>query len=330
MHNINKKIVSVMMAGFCVLSSQELLQYGLIVQNGCINSIIGKNSSSLQVVGASENEDFLEAEILDKVNKYEVCIYELDDDAKQAKLKQCVDEDVTAVKIPRFVKKNNKVYTVTSIGDKAFYFCESLESITIPYNVKSIGAGAFFYCSSLSLITLPETVTNIGDKAFCECINLSKITIPASVTSIGDKAFYFCEKLQSISIPASVESIGKSTFAYCKELSSITIPEDVTVIKRSTFYKCENLKSITLPDGVTKIEKQAFSRCKNLNKINIPASVTMIGEYAFDFCTNLKITIPVGEAGNRIMGILEKLGYENKINLKRPRIDSKNEKKQKK
>ena len=54
MHNGNKKIVAGMMAGFCVLSSQALLRYELLVRNGGINSIIGKNSSSCQVFGTSE------------------------------------------------------------------------------------------------------------------------------------------------------------------------------------------------------------------------------------------------------------------------------------
>ncbi|MBR5439415.1 MAG: leucine-rich repeat protein [Clostridia bacterium] len=42
--------------------------------------------------------------------------------------------------------------SVTSIGDYAFYYCESLTSITIGNGVTSIGDYAFYYCTSLTSI----------------------------------------------------------------------------------------------------------------------------------------------------------------------------------
>lgn len=74
-------------------------------------------------------------------------------------------------------------------------------SITIPqtviykgnnYNVTSIGERAFFYCSGLTNITISEGVTSIGSCAFNDCSELTSITIPNSVTSIGDEAFGIC------------------------------------------------------------------------------------------------------------------------------------------
>jgi hypothetical protein len=40
--------------------------------------------------------------------------------------------------------------SVTSIGDWAFVYCDSLTSVTIGNNVTSIGKGAFSGCSSLT------------------------------------------------------------------------------------------------------------------------------------------------------------------------------------
>ena len=57
---------------------------------------------------------------------------------------------------------------VTSIGEKAFAYCESLESITIPDSVASIGDGAFYYCSSLETITFGDSVVSFGDNIFTE------------------------------------------------------------------------------------------------------------------------------------------------------------------
>jgi hypothetical protein len=57
--------------------------------------------------------------------------------------------DVTDVVIPD---------GVTSIGDRAFRFHKSLESVkvTIPNSVTSIGDRAFAYCKSLKSVIIPN------------------------------------------------------------------------------------------------------------------------------------------------------------------------------
>ena len=65
---------------------------------------------------------------------------------------------------------------VTSIGDYAFSWCESLTSVQIPEGVTSIGNGAFYDCKSLTSVQIPEGVTSIGDDAFRCCESLTSIT----------------------------------------------------------------------------------------------------------------------------------------------------------
>ena len=44
---------------------------------------------------------------------------------------------------------------VCDIGDKAFYGCKSLKTITIPKSVNYIELGAFYDCNNLSIVKFP-------------------------------------------------------------------------------------------------------------------------------------------------------------------------------
>lgn len=120
----------------------------------------------------------------------------------------------TTLSIPSII--NGK--KVTSFGECAFIYCESLTSITIPNSVKYIGDYAFYVCPSLTNITIGNGVTSIGEGAFEHCYSLTNITIPSNVTSIGEWAFCGCESLTSITIPNSVTSIGGFAFDISKVL----------------------------------------------------------------------------------------------------------------
>ena len=92
---------------------------------------------------------------------------------------------------------------------------------TIPNGVTSIGGRAFCYCDSLTSITMPDSVTSIGDSAFAYCDSLTSVIIPNSVTSIGNSEFSDCDSLTNVTIPNSVISIGWGAFDGCKSLTDI-------------------------------------------------------------------------------------------------------------
>lgn len=136
----------------------------------------------------------------------------------------------------------------------------SIEYNETIYTVTSIGEGAFFNSSKLLSVTIPQTVTSIGDRAFTYCSNMVAIDIPNSVTSIGVAAFGMAA-LKSLEIPNSVKEIGAGAFNNCYALESITLPEGLEVIAENLFNGSTALTSVTIPDGVTVIENEAFTYC---------------------------------------------------------------------
>lgn len=184
--------------------------------------------------------------------------------------------------------------SVTSIDDRAFSSCHSLNKVVIYENsVKTIGMAAFEYCSSLADIVLPEGVTTIARSAFWGCSSLSRIDLPEGVTTIGHSAFYGCEKLSSVKLPNSLTTIEGFAFYFCKGLVSVVIPNSVKSIEYEAFNGCSALKSIVLPEGMTLIKKWTFADCSSLVDVTLPSTMTTLEYGAFENCTSLRsVTIP--------------------------------------
>ena len=146
--------------------------------------------------------------------------YDLDTTNKTATVVQnAMDTYLGSVDIPSTFVHNSTLYTVTSIGKKAFNNCEFLYSVTIPESVTSIGDEAFQFCRRLDYPVIPESVTSIGSYAFFGCY-IASVTIPSNVTSIGEGAF-LCYSLSTVIVenPTPV-SITSGTFS---NLSNATL-----------------------------------------------------------------------------------------------------------
>ena len=83
---------------------------------------------------------------------------------------------------------------------------------TIPNSVTTIGDSAFAFCDSLTSINIPNSVTTIGDSAFVWCDSLTNINIPNSVTTIEDGAFYGCTSLPSHIKSDIIQRFGEKVF----------------------------------------------------------------------------------------------------------------------
>ena len=203
----------------------------------------------------------------------------------------------------------------------------------VPNGIRTIGERAFYGCSSLKTITLPEGITTIGDLAFRNCTKLKEVIIPESVIAIGEEAFGNCNGLKSITIPVGVTELGKNPFLVCENLTEITVadgnpvlevidgvlfkkdgeekqlvtypaaftaaeytvPAGVTAIGDDAFWFCENIQSVVLSEGVKTIGEYSFARCRGLTNVTLPDTLTDIGIYAFSNCSKLpSMVIPEG------------------------------------
>ena len=235
----------------------------------------------------------------------------------------CTDTDIV---VPAVSPSGD---SVTSIGDSAFYDCNSLTSVVIPDSVTYIGWGAFYYCSSLTSVVIPDGVESIDRYAFSDCSSLTSVVIPDGVTSIGNGAFRNCSSLTEIKVDSnnanykdidgnlytkdgktliqyaigksdtsftisdSVTSIGYYTFSNCTSLTGVVIPNSVKSIGVGAFFNCTRLTSVVIPDSITSIGDYAFCNCSSLTSVVIPDSVTSIGDGAFYGCSSLtSIVIP--------------------------------------
>ena len=236
------------------------------------------------------------------------------------------------LEIPESVEYNSITYSVTSIGNNAFYYCSLLTSVTIPNSVTCIGERAFVHCSGLTSAPISNSVTSIGRYAFSSCSGLSSVAIPNSVTSIGYGAFYGCSWLTEMTIPfvggsvtpteASESTLFGYIFGYTTSsdqptgttrqyyahnstsyiyayipnyLRSVTITGGV--LQYGAFYGCSMLRSVTIGNSVTSIGDEAFSGCSRLATVNYNAtnctSVGMSGNSAFYRCSSLT-TLNIG------------------------------------
>jgi hypothetical protein len=98
--------------------------------------------------------------------------YNLDQETKEAEVtnKGSYNSYSGNVVIPSSITYKGVEYSVTCIGEAAFYNSWSLTSIIIPNSVTNIGSHAFQDCRDLTSVTIPNSVTGIGFVAFKNCI----------------------------------------------------------------------------------------------------------------------------------------------------------------
>ncbi len=104
---------------------------------------------------------------------------------------------------------------------------------------ETIGERAFYGCKSLQSVSIPSG--SIGEFAFCGCESLESVSITSS-GSVGKGAFSECKGLLSANISCGGD-IGEGAFSGCTALTEITVGENVARILDRAFYNCTALTS---------------------------------------------------------------------------------------
>lgn len=87
---------------------------------------------------------------------------------------------------------------ITRINSRAFWLCETVETIELPASLLTLEHYAFWTCTALKEMKLPDGISKIGEYTFSKCSAMTKIDIPASVTVIDAGAFKDCTALTDI------------------------------------------------------------------------------------------------------------------------------------
>lgn len=201
---------------------------------------------------------------------------------------------------------------VTIIGNKAFYGCASLKTITGGASVKSCGAYAFEGTSYLynntettvilgsvllkskasGAFTVGSAVTSIAPYSFADNTTITSVKIPANVAEIGEGAFFNATALATVSVSDTVGYIGAYAFQGTPWLSSqkdtfVVVGAGILINVNST------AQSLTIPTTVRHIAAGVFYNNTKLKSITLPSTLSGIGKRAFAGCTALaSVTFP--------------------------------------
>ena len=141
-------------------------------------------------------------------------LYTLEDGA--ATIVGCTKPDLTHLDIPPVIIDGGVQYRVTAVGESAFAYQTSLQTLRIPTQLTAIGAGAF-EGTGLTEVQLHDGVRSVAPCAFFGCIQLSRLTLSPGAT-LQEQAFGGCTALKQ-------ENIGNIACLNAEAIRLAGLPE---------------------------------------------------------------------------------------------------------
>lgn len=179
--------------------------------------------------------------------------------------------------------KLNIPASIEFIGDSAFNMSGVVDG-DFPEGLTYLGEKAFFNCTGLTTISLPSTVETYGPNIFYGCKNVTYVELPQDMEKIPNGLLWNCTGLKRIYIPSSVKEIGNAAF-YGSGLEKLNLPDGLQKIDQWAFCSTK-LKEIVIPDSVETIEFRAFIYCDGVENCVVGSGVKEIGQDAFYFWNN--------------------------------------------
>ena len=191
--------------------------------------------------------------------------------------------------------------SVTSIGDYAFYNCNSLTSIIIGNGVTSIGDEVFYSCDSLTSVTISDGVTRIGDGAFSYCDNLTDVYYYGTeeewnIIDIGTYNQALLNATIHYNYGKTSGALGENIFwsfdegtkalaiTGSGEMQNLASAEDY-----GWYFFKDEIETVEFANSVTSVSDYAFCGYPNLKEVYLGQAVESIGEKAFADCHALAI-----------------------------------------
>ena len=128
---------------------------------------------------------------------------------------------------------------ITTIGQYAFAFCESLENLQLPTSVTILDKRAF-YTSGIKTLSGLENVTTIEEGAFLTCARLTELDLP-KVTIAKQLAFAGCYALRNLYlrhsavVETNVTGSENNVLYGCSSTVTIHVPENLLTSYQNTY-----------------------------------------------------------------------------------------------
>ena len=143
--------------------------------------------------------------------------------------------------------------------------------VVVPDGITEIGPDAFWFNETVCSISLPDSVTAIRDAAF-QFSHLQSVSLPSGLRSIGSHAFSHTG-LEAVELSESIQTIGNDAFS-STALAEVTIPGTIHTVPVSAFDSCRNLRFVRLLPGVAELDINAFANCPQLHTLVVPDTLT--------------------------------------------------------